>query len=60
MSDNEAIRQFESTLDAVDAGLERLRSGSYRTCTVCGGNIAATLLANDPLRDQCEKHLAVR
>lgn len=41
---------------AADAALERLRTGSYGVCAVCGEPIPAGRLAARPLTDRCVRH----
>ncbi|MEI8127254.1 MAG: hypothetical protein WCG86_05485 [Actinomycetota bacterium] len=58
MSDvsNETVQQIENTLNEVDRALDRLRSGTYRACEVCGSEIEENLLAADALRASCVAH----
>jgi RNA polymerase-binding transcription factor DksA len=59
MSDftNESVSAIESTLNEVDRALERLRSGTYRTCQACGETIDAIDLEANPLLLSCRAHL---
>jgi len=52
----ESVRSIEATLDDVDRALERLRSGTYRSCELCGADIDESLLTADPLRTNCVQH----
>jgi RNA polymerase-binding transcription factor DksA len=47
------LRTVEADLDAVDAALSRLDDGCYGTCSRCGQDIPAPVLAADPLADRC-------
>jgi RNA polymerase-binding transcription factor DksA len=53
------LAQSTSVLDDVDRALERLTSGAYDSCEVCGAVIPDVLLARDPTRRVCEQHGAV-
>ena len=58
MSDfnNESVNDIETTLNAVDQALERLRVGTYRSCQVCGTTIADAELVANPLLANCPAH----
>jgi RNA polymerase-binding transcription factor DksA len=58
MSDfaNESVSAIESTLNDVDRALERLRSGTYRTCQVCHAPIDESVLIANPLLANCPAH----
>jgi RNA polymerase-binding transcription factor DksA len=58
MSDftNESVSAIEATLNDVDRALERLRSGAYRSCQVCGEPIDAVDLEANPLVTSCRAH----
>jgi RNA polymerase-binding transcription factor DksA len=43
----------EQDLDAIDAALARMRSGSYGTCVGCGGAIAPERLDALPATTRC-------
>jgi RNA polymerase-binding transcription factor DksA len=53
---NESVAQIEATLNDVDRALERLRSGTYRTCQVCGSAIDDVDLEANPLVANCSAH----
>ena len=53
---NESVAQIEATLNDVDRALERLRSGTYRTCQVCGSTIDDLDLESNPLVANCSAH----
>lgn len=46
----------EHDLGAVDAALAALDDGSYGTCAVCRTELAADVLAADPVRRTCPQH----
>jgi RNA polymerase-binding transcription factor DksA len=50
------LAQSTQVLDDVDRALERLTSGAYGSCEVCGAAILDTYLAADPTRRVCEQH----
>jgi RNA polymerase-binding transcription factor DksA len=58
MSDfaNESVTAIETTLNEVDRALERLRSGTYRSCQACGASIDAVDLESNPLLANCRTH----
>jgi DnaK suppressor protein len=45
-------------LDDVDRALERLTSGVYDSCEVCGAAIPDAYVAADPTRRVCGQHRA--
>lgn len=53
---NESVADLESTLNAVDHALERLRVGSHRTCQACNTPIGEAQLLEDPLLANCPAH----
>lgn len=53
---NESVNAIESTLNDVDRALERLRSGTYRTCQVCHAAIDENALVANPLLANCPAH----
>jgi RNA polymerase-binding transcription factor DksA len=53
---NESVTSIETTLNDVDRALERLRSGTYRSCQVCGTAIADQELIANPLLANCPAH----
>jgi RNA polymerase-binding transcription factor DksA len=53
---NESVSAIESTLNDVDRALERLRSGTYRTCQVCSAPIDDNELVANPLLANCPAH----
>jgi len=53
---NESVSAIETTLRNVDRALERLRSGTYRTCQVCGASIDEDTLVASPLLANCPAH----
>lgn len=53
---NESVSAIESTLNDVDRALERLRSGTYRTCQVCHAAIDENALVANPLLANCPTH----
>jgi RNA polymerase-binding transcription factor DksA len=53
---NESVSAIEATLNNVDRALERLRSGTYRTCQVCGAAIDEDTLVASPLLANCRAH----
>ena len=58
MSDltNETVKNIEVTLNNIDQVLGRLREGTYRSCTVCGGEIDEALLVGNPFAATCKAH----
>ncbi len=50
------LAQSTRVLDDVDRALERLTSGAYDSCEVCGAVIADAYLAADPTRRVCDQH----
>lgn len=50
------LADAERLLDDVDLALERIRDGSYRSCEVCGGPIAAVSLESAPTVRTCAEH----
>jgi RNA polymerase-binding transcription factor DksA len=58
MSDfaTESVSAIEATLNSVDRALERLRSGTYRSCHVCGASIGEDTLVANPLLANCPAH----
>jgi RNA polymerase-binding transcription factor DksA len=57
--DVEALSRIEVELAAVDAALAALDDGTYGRCAACDEPIAADLLAADPVRRTCDRHLPV-
>jgi RNA polymerase-binding transcription factor DksA len=53
---NESVSAIEATLNDVDRALERLRSGTYRTCQVCQATIDENVLVSNPLLANCPAH----
>jgi RNA polymerase-binding transcription factor DksA len=53
---NESVLAIETTLNEVDRALERLRSGTYRTCQVCASPIDEAALERNPLLANCPLH----
>jgi RNA polymerase-binding transcription factor DksA len=53
---NESVSAIEATLNDVDRVLERLRSGTYRTCQVCSAPIEESELIARPLLANCPAH----
>ncbi len=53
---NESVSAIESTLNDVDQALERLRSGTYRSCQVCGASLEEDSLVASPLLANCPAH----
>ena len=53
---NESVSAIEATLNDVDRALERLRSGTYRTCQVCSAPIEESELIARPLFANCPAH----
>jgi RNA polymerase-binding transcription factor DksA len=49
----EELAAAAAVLDAVEAALERLSSGSYGSCRRCGRPLADDQLAADPVADDC-------
>jgi RNA polymerase-binding transcription factor DksA len=50
------LAQSTRVLNDVDRALERLTSGAYDSCEVCGAVIPDALLAADPTRRVCDQH----
>ncbi|HUZ21790.1 MAG TPA: hypothetical protein VMU75_14595 [Acidimicrobiales bacterium] len=50
------LGEIESELAAIERALDRLESGSYGTCDVCGAAITADELAADPVTARCAEH----
>lgn len=53
---NESVVEIETTLRSVERALERLRSGAYQKCQVCGGPIPQAALEHNPLLANCPAH----
>ncbi len=53
---NESVNAIEATLGKVERALDRLQSGSYRKCQVCGAEIEATALNENPTVAKCAAH----
>lgn len=53
---NESVSAIEATLNSIDQALERLRSGTYRTCQVCSTPIVDADLVANPLLANCPAH----
>jgi len=53
------LGQSTRVLDDVDHALERLTTGAYGTCEVCGAVIPDAYLEVDPTRRACEQHGAL-
>jgi RNA polymerase-binding transcription factor DksA len=53
---NESVNSIEATLGKVERALDRLQSGAYRKCQVCGGEIEATALIENPTVANCAMH----
>lgn len=52
------VRQLESRLGDIDAALERIESGAYGACSVCGKEIETDRLGANPAATTCKAHLA--
>lgn len=52
----ESVSAIETTLSDVDRALERLRSGTYRSCQACGEPIDAIDLEANPMLANCRAH----
>jgi RNA polymerase-binding transcription factor DksA len=50
------IEDAEGRLGDVEAALERLESGRYRVCEICGGPLDAAALAATPTLRRCLIH----
>jgi RNA polymerase-binding transcription factor DksA len=50
------LSQVSSELDAVEAALERLESGSAGTCEICGVEIDPEQMRARPLASRCPAH----
>jgi RNA polymerase-binding transcription factor DksA len=53
---NESVSAIETTLNNVDRALERLRSGTYRSCHVCATPIDEDALVASALLANCPAH----
>ncbi len=53
------LAQSTRVLDDVDRALERLTSGAYDTCEICGTVMPDAYLAVDPTGRVCEQHGAL-
>jgi RNA polymerase-binding transcription factor DksA len=53
---NESVSAIEATLGKVERALDRLQSGSFRKCQVCGIEIDASALIKDPTLANCASH----
>ena len=53
---NESVNAIEATLGKVERALDRLQSGSYRKCQVCGAEIEASALTENPTVANCAAH----
>jgi RNA polymerase-binding transcription factor DksA len=51
-----AIEEAEGLLGDVEAALERLESGRYRTCEICGAPLEPATLAGAPTLRRCVVH----
>jgi RNA polymerase-binding transcription factor DksA len=52
------LDELTSGLGDVQAALERLDSGTYGTCEVCGSEILDSVLEERPTTRTCEEHSA--
>ena len=52
------IEETEGLLSDVEAALERLESGQYRTCEICGAPLDAPMLVGAPTLRRCLAHAA--
>jgi hypothetical protein len=50
------LGEIEAELAAIERALDRLESGSYGACEVCGRAITADELAADPVTARCAEH----
>jgi RNA polymerase-binding transcription factor DksA len=50
------LAQSTQVLNDVDRALERLTSGVYGSCEICGTAIPDSSLSADPTRRVCEQH----
>jgi hypothetical protein len=50
------IDEAEVLLGDVEAALDRLESGQYRTCEICGAPLEAATLASTPTLRRCLAH----
>lgn len=51
------IDRLEAELESLDAALERIQSGTYGACNVCGAVIDDALLEADPSLATCPAHV---
>jgi RNA polymerase-binding transcription factor DksA len=56
LSDAGLLDQVNADLGAVDEALRRLDDGTYGTCRVCGAQLDATRLEEDPILILCPDH----
>ncbi len=56
LPDAALLDQVNADLGAVDEALRRLDDGSYGTCQVCGAQLDAKALEEDPLLMLCPYH----
>jgi RNA polymerase-binding transcription factor DksA len=52
------IEETEGLLGDVEAALERLESGQYRICEICGAPLDAATLVVEPTLRRCLAHTA--
>ena len=50
------VEETEGLLVDVEAALERLESGQYRTCEICGAPLEMATLASAPTLRRCLAH----
>lgn len=55
--DEALLEQVRAELDAVEAALARLDSGSYGSCEVCEAPIGHDRQVADPLLTRCRRHI---
>jgi RNA polymerase-binding transcription factor DksA len=53
---NDMIADVESRIDGAERAMARLLEGTYRSCEVCGDEIADELLLENPVRTTCAAH----
>jgi RNA polymerase-binding transcription factor DksA len=50
------IEEAEGLLGDVEAALERLEAGQYRTCEICGAPLDSAILVSAPTLRRCVVH----
>ena len=51
------VRQLESRLGEINVALNKIKNGTYGTCSVCGKEIETERLEANPAATTCKAHL---